>query len=46
MVMAVCIVVPSFCMAIFIAHIEHRNSLQIVKLRDSTNISSWMFYVA
>jgi hypothetical protein len=29
MVMAVGIVVPSFCMAIFITHVEHWNSLNI-----------------
>lgn len=28
MVMAVCVVVASFCMAIFIAHVEHRNTLK------------------
>jgi hypothetical protein len=28
MVMAVCVVVASFCMAIFIAHVEHRNTLR------------------
>jgi len=31
MVMAVCIVVPSLCVTIFITHVEHWNSLKILE---------------
>jgi len=33
MVMAVCIVVPSLRMTIFITHVEHWNSLKIWKMK-------------
>jgi hypothetical protein len=31
--MAVCIIVAAFCMAIFIPHVEHWNSLPIGKMK-------------
>jgi len=34
MVMAVCIVVPSLRMTIFITHVEHWNSLKIWKMKN------------